>query len=150
MSTKKKAIKFRVYPDSVHGHYLDVEIHPTIEAMRKAASRTEYKTKGQRDDFGDALAAVLGYGTGYISEQGRKVWSKTLGTIFFHRDQLGMEVVTHEATHAAIRWAEQQKIKIDFVAQGGRASDAEERFCGALGRISAQIASKCHELDLYV
>lgn len=133
----------------MRGSYLDVEIHPTVEAMRRAASRAERKTKGKVADFKDAEAVTCGFGTGYVNEKGRTIWQKTLGTIFFHRERLGMEVITHEATHAAVRWAERRGITIAPDPKAGPATDNEERFCYAVGRIAKQIAGKCHELDLY-
>lgn len=145
----KRIVKFRVYPESIHGSYLDVEIHPTVEAMRHAAKRAERKSKGRVADFQDAEAVTCGFGKGYVNESGRTIWRKTLGTMFFHKDRLGMEVITHEAAHAAIRWAERKDITLAPDPKAGPASDDEERFCYAVGRIAAQIAGKGHDLGLY-
>ena len=143
-----RIIKFRVYPESVHGFYFDVSIHPTVERMRKFAERT----KAMRGNFDNAEAAVCGFSKGEQDENGRIAWSKTLGAMVFYQKRLGMEIITHECTHAALRWMEAKKFNAldrsgDYVE--GEASDNEERFCYALGRIAAQIAEKCWEHNLY-
>lgn len=143
-----EVIQFRVYPESRRGHYFDVEIHPTVTSMRKAAS----VAGGAKANFDGALAVVRGFNAGHYTADGRKVWRKTLGTMFFHKARLGVEVIAHESTHAAFRWMEAQKFNAaeDAAERGDtNCSDSEERFCHALGNIARQIANECHDRGLY-
>lgn len=141
-------IKFRVYPESVHGFYFNVRIYRDQESMQKAA---EYGG-GKRKNFSNAAAVVRGLKRGRRTDRGI-AWKKQLGTIYFYKDCVGTEVITHESTHAALRWAEEKKFNVvdrngpDYIA--GDACDNEERFCYALGKIAAQIASKCWAHKLY-
>jgi hypothetical protein len=144
----KKIIRFRVYPESVHGFYFEVEIHPTLARMRKAANRRK-----PGHNFNDAEAVATGYTKGFVKEDGRIAWSKTLGCIFFHRAGCFSEIVAHECTHAALRWAEAMKFNVidrddaNYIA--GNACDNEERFAYALGRMVSQITAKTYEYKIF-
>ncbi|MEO5859168.1 MAG: hypothetical protein ABIR33_09495 [Pyrinomonadaceae bacterium] len=142
----KRVIKFRIYPESVHGFYFDVEIHPTVKAMRRTAQREG----ADSSNFLDADGATLGF-RHYAWDDKRKthVLRKTLGLMVFHRDRLDAEVLAHESGHAAIRWMEAMRLDLemrkdpmaDRPMQDEMAN--EERFCYALGRMAAQISDQC-------
>lgn len=110
--------------------------------MRQYAKRIKSDTCASF--FRDAVAAVLPYSSNK---------RKTLGEIIFYKARLGTEIITHEASHAAIRWIERKKLMIvdrrgdEYTP--GEASKSEERFCLALGWMASQIASKCYDLGLY-
>ena len=119
--------------------------------MRRYATKTKSEI-GAEMNFSEAQAAVLGFSKGYQPKNGRIAWAKTLGTFVFHTGKLGMEVVTHECTHAALRWMEAKKFNAldrsgDYTED--EASDNEERFCYALGRMAAQIGDQCWKRGLY-
>ena len=142
-------VRFRVYPESVHGFYFDVEVYPTQKQMQKRAERLKPHLHG---GFMDTDAAVLGFSKGYVGADGRCVWSKTLGTIVFHRERLGVNVISHECTHAALRWMEAMKFNVTDRGENyveGEASDNEERFCYALGRMTAAIGDQFWKYDLW-
>lgn len=77
----------------------------------------------------------------------------------FYREELGMEVVTHEMTHGAFAFADRRKLRIDqtidkeFQADGKKKTldldGPEERFCYALGQMCRQFVQKCYDLGLY-
>ena len=134
-------IKFRVYPESKRGHYFDVAIYPTATSMRKAAN----KAGAVRKDFHRIKAGAAVLGT-------RTPGTKSLGLILFHRQWLGMNVITHECGHAALRWMEAQRFSVEQRPanhKDGWASDNEERFCYALGSMAAQIGNECWNHKLY-
>lgn len=148
----KKIIKFRVYPESVHGFYFDVEIHPTATSMRRTAKREG----SDSSSFFDADGATLGF-QHYIWDEKRKthVLRKTLGMIVLHRGRLDAEVLAHESAHAAIRWMEAMRLNMgmrtDPFADRPMQDEMsnEERFCYALGRMTAQISDQCWKQGLY-
>ena len=80
--------------------------------------------------------------------------------LIFHRNSLGMEVVTHEFTHAAFCWAERRGLDLSKILgkhnwkvhKRGKAmarDGVEERFCYALGQMANQFTKKCCDIGLY-
>ena len=141
----KKIIKFRVYPESIHGFYFEVGIYPNIERMRAAAKRNGGKTS----NFENAGAVTCGFRVGHIDAGESKIrWTKQLGLIAFNRCEIDAEIVAHESTHAAIRWMEEKRVPFDIGKsalvedKGGMAHDTEERFCYAVGKITNQIVDE--------
>lgn len=77
----------------------------------------------------------------------------------FHRRRIGIEVITHELTHAVFAFADRRKLPLaetvnkdwrtgtkgQVMDQGG----PEERFCYALGQMCRQFTQKCYDLGLY-
>jgi hypothetical protein len=59
----------------------------------------------------------------------------------FNRQDLSAEIVAHEATHAAIRWARYTGVDISEDVTSLVAPETEERFCYALGAVVEQIES---------
>jgi hypothetical protein len=147
----KDVISFRIYPESVYSFYFDVMIHPTLRAMRKSAR----KNGGKRSNFNDAQAVTCGYRRGEWGDGDRIHWKKCCGLLLFHRKGINAETLSHEATHAAIRWMEEKKFSFPInppaliSERGGMASDDEERFCYAVGRMTNQIAVVCSKHDLF-
>ena len=77
----------------------------------------------------------------------------------FYRQQIGIEVVSHEMTHAAFAFAERRGLPLDQTidktfSKGGRLNTlpidgVEERFCYALGQMVRQFVTRCYDLKLY-
>lgn len=130
------SIQFRIHPESTRGFYFDVKVFPTKKAMREYAV-TE---KGGSAYFRKAEAATLGM---YRTDK-RARPTKFLGACIFHEKALTPEIIAHEATHAAIRWAQATQIQpVPEELKDGNSSDDEERFCYVVGRLTEQIAVKC-------
>lgn len=149
-SKKVKPISFRVYPEG-RFLYADVNIWPTKKAMQehvKLPGRNYEASCGGREMY---LVPPKGKGrtrkTGLFAEAN------------FHDRAIGVEVVSHEFTHAAFAFADRRKLNLsDVVAktwsQEGRKSTLdlnshEERFCYALGTMVRQFTQKCYDIGLY-
>lgn len=134
-------IKFRIYPESRRGYYFDVKVFPTIEALRKYAERWGARHV-EPNRFANTDAAVLPYTT---------TGHKTLGEIVFHKASLGAAIVTHEATHAALKWVDAKRVNVDRVVRQGNTDigiENEERFCDAVGSLVEQIGRHLYDLGL--
>lgn len=154
MRAKKKAepITFRLYPEG-RFLYCEVNIWPTKKAMHQHLPLT-----------GNTVASCGGR-TSYIAEPKRKGRPQRLrktglfAEANFHRKQIGIEVVSHEMTHAAFAFADRRSLRLDQVldkqyTKGGRNNvmdldGPEERFCYALGQMCRQFTQKCYDLGLY-
>ena len=131
----------RVYAESKHGYYFSVLVFDTLKEMRAYASRT---TKNSKPYFRPALAATLATGRFQVKE---------LGQFCFYRGHLGTEIIAHEATHGAMRWCEAKNLPLINRESPnyrlGRACDAEERFCCAVGHLASQMATMFYDSGFY-
>lgn len=77
----------------------------------------------------------------------------------FHRKEIGIEVISHEMTHATFAFADRRKLPLAETInkkfeKNGRFNvlgldSTEERFCYALGQMVRQFVNKCYETGLY-
>lgn len=94
-----------------------------------------------------------------ISELGKMRKSGLFAEANFNRHAIGIEVVSHELTHAAFAFAERRKLDLGqtvdkFYKEGGQFESLdidgpEERFCYALGQMCRQFTAKCYKIGLY-
>lgn len=152
MSRRKKQVKpitFRVYPEGQF-LYCEVKIWPTKQAMHNhlPLSGTYVASCGGREQY-------------IIPPKGKGRTRKTglFAEANFHRGQIGIEVVSHEMTHAAFAFAQRRNLNLNEIVDktfraGGRNAmldihGPEERFCYALGQMCRQFIKKCYDLGLY-
>lgn len=143
MSNNKEQIKsileFKVYPNTKSRHlYYLVRVYRTFKELRSLTKLSK-----------ETLAFVDSY-----IRSGNK---NECGTINFCIKRLGMELITHESTHAAIRYA--NRVKRNFVLDLGEGVgfqarndirwDKEEYICLLVGRIASQINSKFYKNGVY-
>lgn len=77
----------------------------------------------------------------------------------FNRKRIGIEIVSHELTHAAFAFAERRKLNLgeavdkEFRTNSSKSTmdidGPEECFCYALGVMCRQFTQKCYDLGLY-
>lgn len=100
MKVAHPSYHFCVYPDKRSKFYFGVNIWDRLVDMRRfLGSKT-----------------VLGQCAGWRVERlAGERWKKTpeLGRIDLCRDALGVSVVCHEFTHAALRWGEAAKLSLN-------------------------------------
>lgn len=145
-----KPITFRLHPE---GSFLfcEVNIWPTKRAMH---ANTEARPKN--------YAACCGGRESYVvppKGSGRRMRRTGLfAEANFHRKELGIEVVSHEMTHAAFAFADRRKLNLNAAISEARWNESkntmdqdgpEERFCYALGQMCRQFTQKCYDLGLY-
>ncbi|NBW21723.1 MAG: hypothetical protein EBR82_78575 [Caulobacteraceae bacterium] len=119
-------ITFRVYPEGRRWHY-DVQVWPTVASMR------EY-IRPHATDWRNVIACVL-----WPINSADRPRRYCLGEVHFCRRHLGLDTITHEATHAALQWARRLNLDVHQGAEEESASPDEERFCEAIGSITQQI-----------
>lgn len=108
-SKKVKPISFRVYPDG-RFLYAEVNIWPTKKAMQahvKLPGRKYEASCGGRESY-----IVPPKGKGRMRKTG------LFAEANFHNRAIGVEVVSHEFTHAAFAFADRRKLNLsDVVAK---------------------------------
>lgn len=145
-------ITFRVYPDGRH-LYCQVNVWPTKKAMfehlplprtavASCGGRESYKVEPRQKEQRQRLRK-----TGLFAEAN------------FYRRRIGIEVVSHEMTHAAFAFADRRKLPLEETVDKvfrnkGRfkvmeKDGPEERFCYALGQMVRQFVNKCYDVGLY-
>lgn len=150
---KVKPISFRVYPEG-RFLYCEVNIWPTKKSM------LVHTKLG-----GDKYEACCGGREGYVVEPkrrgGRQRVRKTglFAEANFHREAIGIEVISHEFTHATFCFADRRKLPLgECVDKKFEKNDRfntleldgpEERFCYALGQMCRQFTQRCYDLGLY-
>lgn len=152
MKRKVKPISFRVYPEGSF-LYCEVNIWPTRKAMHAHLP------------LGPKTVASCGGRECYVVQPKRKGKRQRVcktglfAEANFHRAQIGIEVVSHEFTHAAFAFADRRRLPLHQVMDkefkhGGKRNTLdldgpEERFCYALGQMCRQFTQKCYDLGLY-
>lgn len=149
---KLKPISFRLYPEGSF-LYCEVNIWPIRRDMHRHLP------------LGPKTVASCGGRESYTVEPKRKGKPQRMrktglfAEANFYRDGIGVEVVSHEFTHAAFAFADRRKLRLDQVMDRefkhkGRFNTLdldgpEERFCYALGQMVRQFTQKCYDLGLY-
>lgn len=153
MRAGAKLISFRIYPEN-RSLYAQVNIWPTKTAMYA------HKPLGRNHE-----ASCSGQQLIYVPPKSKdpKQRRRKIGLfaeLNFYRARLGVEVISHEMTHAAFCWAERRRLNLaNAIGEHNwqiRKHDAvldqdgtEERFCYALGQMVRQFTQKCYDLGLY-
>jgi hypothetical protein len=126
--------RIRVYPEN-RSLYARVNVWPDQQAMYRHRPL-------DRDHSGSCTG----------QEQWRRSGKKSglFAEVNLHAHALDIETVAHEMTHAAWRWAK----RVGWSQENGDpdshdCSNAEERFCYALGRMVRQFTDRARALGLY-
>jgi hypothetical protein len=144
-----KPISFRVYPDG-RFFYCEVNIWPNKASLHKHGPP------------GRNYEACCGGRVMYIVPPKREKKPARKTGLFaeanFHRRALGVEVVSHEFTHAAFALAERKRLDLNSAIGDHNWSDdkevlnqdgVEEIFCYAVGKMVRQFTQKLYDLRLY-
>lgn len=128
------------------GRYIRVGIYPTADALRAAASRYHVRRGDvpEADAFEDTLGVFQPRRFTTRYDRKRRAWVDTTaacaGVLRLCREALTPNVVTHEATHAALHitrlhdWAKPDTDgRADF---GDNCDEAEEAFAYLLGDLT--------------
>lgn len=148
-----KPVTFRLYPEGSF-LYCEVNIWPTKKAMY------DYLPLNKKQE------ASCGGRELYIvspKRRGRPQRVRKTGLFAeanFHQKRIGIEVVSHELTHAAFAFADRRNLDLGSTigdhlwetSGTNRVMDQdgpEERFCYALGQMCRQFTQKCYDMGLY-
>lgn len=136
---------FRVFPEPTSRLHYRVRVFESTAALRKYLTRGRLPWRRSLGRYGRAMCSS------WQRLKGGKM-SPDCGEILFVKAWLGMEVITHESTHAAVNWANRIKLTFDRdpIVRGRSklASPDEERFCYGLGQLAKQIAARLYERKL--
>lgn len=145
-----KPITFRLYPEGTF-LFAEINIWPNKKAMQ---AHTRLPRRNYEACCGGREAYV-------VPPKGKGRLRKTglFAEADFNRHKIGIEVVSHELTHAAFAFAERRNLNLGEAVHKefrvGEASETmdtdgpEERFCYALGVMCRQFTQKCYDLGLY-
>lgn len=137
-------LSFRVHPDSKF-YYCEVNVWPSKKAMyaHLPLQRNHEAACGARESI-DVFPSGRTRRTGLFAEAN------------FYRKRLGVEIISHEFTHAAFAFAERKRWDLNAAlnhdGQAGETMDrdgTEEMFCYALGRMVRQFTAKLYEQGFY-
>jgi hypothetical protein len=136
--------RFRVYPERGRPEYFVVFVFADKAAMF-IFFREQNKRQGARGATAhcDFLAITRPWTRMIVSRRGRTRTHPEMGHLLFALPNLGASVVSHEMTHAVIRWAERVMRKPARIFDGvmtdrpsrTASGGANERFCRAQGRM---------------
>lgn len=134
----KKETILRIYPEQ-KSLYFEVGIYPDRNKMRMAIKK-------------EIVAEVPSDTQAYCScsrtlKPPHYKKSRKIGKVFFYKDQLGVNTVTHEMTHAANGFMAEKGFK-SLTFTTGLADDLEERFCYLLGALVGDFYAKAQKLGL--
>jgi hypothetical protein len=147
-SSRTTVVRFPVWPDRSRRkrHYFRVFVFDNRTAMKHfwKAHVEKIGATGQEAAF-NFLAVTSSWTVLKVHvSRNRKVWTQDycMGHLLFYRQRLGAGIVAHEATHAALRFAE-VILKLNpkefyHMNRGGRAAKTEETLCNLVGSIVAQ------------
>lgn len=143
-----KPISFRLYPEGSF-LYCEVNIWPnkkTMQAHTKLPGHNYEACCGGREAY-------------RIPAKGRMRRTGLFAEANFNRHRIGVEITSHELTHAAFAFAERRKLKLEDAVgksfhEGGSLvvmehEGPEERFCYALGQMCRQFTQRCYDLGIY-
>lgn len=141
----KPLVSFRFYPGQSFtgktGLYFGVVVFRTLREMRKHAKHVNDAKFSVRNTLG----LVQGW-TRYHFFDGKQVGVyKEMGEIVLAQRHCGVRIVSHEVTHAMLRWAERKKLDQKWLRGEGNkknglvSADVEEPMCYAVGDMCAQI-----------
>lgn len=148
---KKPLHTFRVYPEGTF-HYAEVLVWPDQESMLKNGYRTEEIADSNVEGY------CVPTRKWKVSANGKCRKTGVFAQVNFFVGCLGMEVVTHEFTHAMFCWADRRELDLSKIPiQSGGWNDTgtlpvdgvEERCCYALGKMAKQFVQKATKAGLY-
>jgi hypothetical protein len=128
MAVNENVITFRVYIKSL---YFDVYVWRTKALMYQELSDVHPRN----------FAAICRNETIYDIAPGGGAMHKSpcLGEIHFHRKKFYSYIIVHEATHAALGWAERKGLDIKAKSNTGAAHPNEEALCSAVHTLARQM-----------
>jgi len=138
-------IRFKVKPDPKRAYFFHVKVFDTIKRMRANAAQHGCLSGGLD---GEPVAqwkwAALSHGhTAIKVEKGKRDrTTPELGIMWFSFELLSAEIVSHECTHSALRWAKRVRLKVN----GRHMDEREERFCYAQGEMVGQFWREIYRL----
>lgn len=151
-SPQDQIATFRIYPEPRASRlYYQVLVFTNVQAIRRYLRRSAYPDR-RLGRHGVALCS--NYEIRRLSSRGRFKPLPVCGEILFPRRRLRAGVIAHECAHAALGWA--RRIGLNVVQEpkarprrgGTCVSDAEERFCYALGELNRQVAIQVWDRQL--
>ena len=135
--------QFRVRTErSKHSAYFNVFVFADRAAMHIFDAAQQRKLGREPEPYFEAQ--VSSWKTVSVRPDGTERVHRLMGTIVFHADCLGAGIVSHEMTHAALRYAERIDLKVDF-QDDGHDAEREERLCWIQGWLVCQFWEAAYE-----
>ena len=136
--------EFRTFPEpSISGLYYTVKVFATLNELHTYVRRREMPARVGRSMGGIVTSWRR---ASFKRRQGRTL--PEMGEIALAKNFLGSEILSHEATHAALGWARRIRLDPTIGGVGPNVSDFEERFCYGLGKIMRGIVLALYDRRL--
>lgn len=113
--------EFKIKPDPARTFYWEVEIYPSVTALRKAPHPHGGSLKGYRDMLACCYA---GEKINCRGSRARKM--PYLGVIRFSKSHIGVGILSHEVFHATIGYLDRIGIKALFRSGDGEWTTEDE------------------------
>lgn len=140
-----KPVTFRLRPEN-RSLYCVVHVWPTRSAMMAHLRRIYGKNVAASLE---ATSAVCNGITAGRYRHGRRRTRGIFAEIECHRERFNSEILVHETTHAAMRWAKRIGLDTTWQNDGVDVSPDEERFASGTGRMAAQFNDAMHKHKLW-
>lgn len=121
--------RFRAYCEN-RSLYVEVRVYQDLKRMRRDLLKRE--GPGFSDAFGAFCSMEV---VSYKSGKARK--KPIIGTMYL-LESVGAGILSHECTHAALRWAERIGLG-ELDNSSGWSCHSEERFCWVVGNLVSKI-----------
>lgn len=149
-----RPVTFRIRPERKSRLSLQVEIYPTVGAMRRIV-----RAEGKRDNKPSRTRGLVGMCQG-VTERRRGRRTGLFAIVRIPKQYLQMSTITHEAFHATCRWVERRghrAIPVDhsdgpsnLVPRRGwvKLSSLEERAATVHDEICRRLVIECRRRQL--
>lgn len=140
----EKVISFRVHPEKNKRLFYKVFIFPDKKTMyafcdlQDKLGLLEYQDKRDNHTAHNFVAICASWDQTKVGPRGGKSRGRSIGQVLFAEPYVKNWIVSHEMTHAAIRWAEKKRIPAEGLYAHGR---QHEEVCRAQGDMVRQFWS---------
>lgn len=136
---------FRIYPEPESKLYFRVTVFPSLLAMRAYGRKTFDSPSGR------AIAWCGTFKVQAFPRRGRAYTRRICGEILLVAQRLGVGIISHECTHAALGYARRRRFDPRVSnGDGGPVGPGEERLCHVQGELVRQLVAKLFKYRLLV
>lgn len=142
-----RSSKFRINPGTYNPykpsfkHYYHVHIFDSQENMWAYGYR---RTKDEKNKFGYGALTIPLWREKFDSKSKAWIVAPKIGDVLFHKECLGMTVITHESVHLATSFLRVLKI----LKLSEQIDESEEVLAYCIGSIARQIVEKLYQLEI--
>lgn len=140
---------FRVYPQHPSRLSAEVSVYRNLADMR-AGVRALDRLPSSGNYPAVSSRKLIGHCVGCTERalKTHRIATPIFAYVYLAKTELGLGVIVHEATHAALRWLQRKEIEKLHTGLLGYSDENEEAFAYAVDCMSRQIVSECRKRGL--